>query len=103
MPTNTDIPVFEASVDLSLVKEALDESGCAVIRNVQSLQATQTVKGELFEAMEETRFQEEDAAENFYPARTQRLPALIARSKSAQRMATHPTIHSLCEHHLGDN
>ena len=103
MLTNTEIPVFESNVDLSLVKEALDESGCAVIRNAQSVEATQAVKGELVEPMGETRFQEEDSAEDFYPAKTQRLPALIARSKSAQKMATHPTIQSLCEHHLGDN
>tara|TARA_B100000809_G_scaffold67864_1_gene64983 strand:+ start:170 stop:973 length:804 start_codon:yes stop_codon:yes gene_type:complete len=98
-----EIPVFESGVDLSLVKGALDESGCAVIRNVQAPELTQEVKAELGDSLGKSRVQEDDSAEDFYPAKTQRLPALLARSKGAQRMATHPTIQSLCEHHLGNN
>ena len=47
MVAKAEIPVFESGVDLSLVKGALDESGCAVIRNAQSPELTQQVKAEL--------------------------------------------------------
>ena len=103
MTSKAEIPVFDADISLSLVKEALDESGCAVIRNAQSVESVHEVKSELEEPMGQINVQEQDSTDDFYPAQTRRLPALLARSKGAQRMATDPNIMALSKHHLGRN
>ena len=103
MQANADIPVFEPHAEMNSIKKGLDEAGCAIILNAQSLASTQQVRDELFDSMDLTYLQDQDSPEEFYPAKTRRLPALLARSESVQGMATDPTINALCEHHLSDN
>ena len=98
MQANADIPVFEPHAEMNSIKKGLDEAGCAIILNAQSLASTQQVRDELFDSMDLTYLQEQDSPEEFYPAKTRRLPALLARSESVQGMATDPTINALCEH-----
>ena len=97
------IPEFDAMDDVESIKAALDRAGCAVIKGVQAPADVNRVKAELDGFMSELRVVNDDSPEEFYPARTRRLPAVLARSSGSHAMALNETIDALCWHHLGDN
>ena len=103
MRSKPEIPTFESDADVDSIAKALDEAGCAIIRHVQSSTTTKRVRTELLDSMDDADLDENDSPKDFYPAKTRRLTALLARSKSVQSMATDPSINALCEHHLGGN
>jgi hypothetical protein len=97
------IPEFEVKDEVESIKAALDEAGCAVIKGVQTPAEVNRVKTELDRFMSQLRVANDDSPEEFYPARTRRLPAVLARSSGSHAMALNETIEALCWHHLGDN
>ena len=97
------IPEFDKIDDVESIKSALDEAGCAVIIGVQVPQEVDRVKAELDGFMSALDIASDDSPEAFYPARTRRLPAVLARSSGSHAMALNETIETLCLHHLGGN
>ena len=61
MQANADIPVFEPHAEMNSIKKGLDEAGCAIILNAQSLASTQQVRNELFDSMDQTYLQDQDS------------------------------------------
>ena len=82
---------------------ALDEAGCLVVTGALDPEARDRLRGELAPHMEAASGPalELDDPKSFYPGRTRRVTALMARSETARGMALHPTTAALCEHHLG--
>ncbi len=44
-----------------------------------------------------------DDPSDFYPAKTRRVTALVARSETVRELVMHPTPTALCDHHLSPN
>ena len=99
----SEIPVFDKNDDMAEIKAALDKAGCAVIRHIQTEANVDQVKSELHEYMSQVPLAAEDSPEEFYPANTRRLPAILARSPGSHAMALDNSIAQLCWHHLGSN
>jgi ectoine hydroxylase-related dioxygenase (phytanoyl-CoA dioxygenase family) len=95
------IPMFPADVPLSTFNEALEAVGCAVITDIMDSTLRQSITDELAPHMTAARVIGEDDPEEFYPGRTRRVTALIARSPSVtDRLIPHPISKNVCEHFL---
>lgn len=95
------IPVFPADVTLSSFNEALEDVGCAVITDVMDPALRQSITDELAPHMAAARVIDEDDPKEFYPGRTRRVTALIARSPTVtDRLIPHPITKEVCEHFL---
>lgn len=98
-----EIPVFQVTDNITDITSALDEAGCAVIQNVTSDDTIGSIQGELSEHMANTFYSDEDDPNEFYPAKTRRVTALLARSKSSHELALNPVVKQLSDHHLLPN
>ncbi len=99
----TGIPTFTATDAIEDISSALADAGCAVIRDAASQAAIDGIIAELQPAMTATPVAEDDDPQAFYPARTRRITALMARSPGSHALALNPQIAGLCERHLGPN
>ena len=97
------IPEFSATQDPEIIRAALDQAGCVVLTNVTSHELMDQVRADLAGAMSATPLATEDSPQEFYPANTRRITALLTRSKNSHELALHPQVNDLCQHHLGDN
>ncbi|MEM7099312.1 MAG: phytanoyl-CoA dioxygenase family protein [Pseudomonadota bacterium] len=97
------IPTFHASADPQEIAAALDESGCAVVTDVIGAAQREAVRNELAPFMEAARVIDKDDPTQFYPGRTRRTSALIARSPTVGQLAVDSTSTSLCDHLLLPN
>ena len=98
------IPQFAADASASDVSAALGEAGCAVVTGVMDAELRQSIREELAPHMAKARFIEEDDPTQFYPARTRRITALVARSPSVtDHLVTHRLSQQACEAHLLPN
>ena len=98
------IPQCSADSPASDVAAALGEAGCVVVTGVMDAELRQSIAGELAPHMANARYIEEDDPAHFYPGRTRRVTALVARSPSiADRLVAHPLSRQLCETHLLPN
>lgn len=97
------IPQFQSTDSLATITDALDGAGCAVIHGLTRSEIVDTAKHELSSFMAATPVAEADDPSTFYPAKTRRISALMARSPTSHQFALDPVVQQLCEHHLGRN
>ncbi len=102
MAGKAEIPGFDRTDSIADIKQALDESGCVVVRGMIDDDRIAEVKAELAEHMGAVEVGD-DEPEDFYPGKTRRVAAILARAPSSQTMALDPLVADLCQHHLGDN
>ncbi|MEM1333662.1 MAG: phytanoyl-CoA dioxygenase family protein [Actinomycetota bacterium] len=100
----SSIPRFSASDSLDGVTEALAGAGCAVVTDVTTSEIRSAIRSELAAAMEASGVAEVDDPAAFYPGRTKRVTALVARSATvADELVAHPTSKRVCDEFLLPN
>lgn len=98
------IPRFSSQAPTSDITQALGEVGCVVVSDVMDDQVRQAISSELEPHLANARVIEDDDPEEFYPGRTRRVSALVARSESVtNKLMVHPITNSVCEAHLLPN
>lgn len=95
------IPRCSAKDSEHEMSEALDESGCLVITDLSDAATREAVTQELAPYLEEADFKASDDPGDFYPGRTRRITALVARSETVGALILNPTVRALCEDSLG--
>lgn len=95
------IPRCSANDSQRDMSEALAESGCLVVTDLADVATREAVTRELASHMEEAEFKTGEDSEDFYPGRTRRVTALVARSQALGGLILHPTVRGLCEDTLG--
>ena len=98
------IPQFSVDAPTSKITAALGEAGCVVVTGVMDADLRKSITGELGPHMAEARIIEDDDPTEFYPGRTRRVSALVARSVSVtDHLIAHPLSQQICETHLLPN
>ena len=98
------IPQFSSDTSPSDIAATLGEAGCVVVTGVMDAELRQSIRGELAPHMAKARYIEEDDPARFYPGRSRRVSALVARSPSVtDRLVAHPLSRQVCETHLLPN
>jgi len=98
------IPRFSSDTPAADISAAFAEAGCAVVTDVTSDRLRQSIATQLSPHMSAVRVAEQDSPEDFYPGRTRRVSALIARSEAVtDSLLTHPLSMQLCDDHLLQN
>ena len=98
------IPQFSADTSPRDINAALSEAGCAVVTGVMDAELRQSITDELAPHMANARLIEEDDPTQFYPGRTRRVSALVARSPSVtDHLVAHPLSLQVCETQLLPN
>ena len=98
------IPQYPAGTSADKIATALGDAGCVVVTGVMDEALRAAIKGELAPHMADAQVAEEDDPEEFYPARTRRISALVARSPSiTDNLIAHPLSKHVYETHLSDN
>jgi len=103
MTAKPEIPQFSAKDRGPQIADALSEAGCVVIRDMIDAESIAQINAELAPTMAAARVDDKDDPTDFYPAKTRRITALMARSKGSHKMALDPIVKDLCDHHLGPN
>ena len=87
------IPQLSVKSPSGEIIEALDEAGCVVVTGVTDANLRQSIRDELAPYMEKSRvieIEKEDSTQ-FYPGRTRRVAALVARSSTVtDTLVAHP-------------
>ena len=98
------IPRFPADAKTDAIAAALGEAGCVVVTDMMDPALRASIADELAPHMATARVIEDDDPEQFYPGRTRRVSALVARSESVtDRLVTHPLSMGICDTHLAPN
>ena len=98
------IPQFSADTPANDIATALGEAGCAVVTSVMDAELRQSITDELAPHMAKARVIEDDDPKQFYPGRTRRISALVARSPSVtDRLVAHCLSRQVCDIHLLPN
>jgi ectoine hydroxylase-related dioxygenase (phytanoyl-CoA dioxygenase family) len=98
------IPCFSSQTPAAEISQAFAEAGCAVVTDVTTSGLRQSIVDELSPHMSAVRVAKDDSPEDFYPGRTRRVPALIARSEAVtDSLLTHPLSMQICDDHLLGN
>lgn len=92
------IPRFSATGSVDGLADALSEAGCAVVTDAMSDGTRQAIEAELAPAMDAADVVQDDDPNEFYPGRTRRVTALVARSTTVtDQLIAHPTSTSICD------
>ncbi len=95
------IPIRKATDDADELYAALDEAGCLVVTGAFDAAAGARVRAELEPHMPEPGGATDlDDPDSFYPGKTRRTTALVARSEQVRELVVHPVARSLCDRHL---
>ena len=98
------MPQFSADTSAREINAALGEAGCAVVTGMMDAGLRQSITDELAPHMANARLIEEDEPTQFYPGRTRRVSALVARSPSVtDHLVAHPLSLQVCETQLLPN
>lgn len=98
------IPRFSANDRLDGLTDALAEAGCVVVTDVMSDGTRSAIRSELATAMDAAVAVDDDDPAAFYPGRTKRVTALVARSATvADDLIAHPTSTRVCDEFLLPN
>ncbi len=98
------IPRFSSESPASEIAQALGDAGCVVVTDVMSNSLNHSIRSELNAHLAKAPVQEVDDPQEFYPGRTRRVTALVARSKSVtNQLMLHPITRNICETHLLPN
>ena len=103
MTPSPSIPQRSAEAAPKELARVLDEAGCLVVSDLLDPAGREAVLRELAPHMEAAPVAEKDEPTDFYPGKTRRVTALVARSRTVRELVMHPTPSALCEHHLGPN
>ncbi len=96
-----NIPSFPHDAPISEITQAFSEAGCAVIKGVTDPALRQQLKNELAPHMAATPVAKEDSPADFYPGRTRRVSALVARSPTiTDHLLTHTLTTAICDDYL---
>ncbi len=79
---------------------ALEHAGCLVVTGLAEEPARDQVVTELASHLAATPLQTDDDPAAFYPALTQRVTALVARSAQVRELMMHPTVTAVCDRFL---
>ena len=91
-----DIPTVAADAGDSMVA-ALDEAGCVVIEGVLGPDDLDEVQAELDPHLNAAPVANEDDPDDFYPAHTRRITALIAKSAAVGKLALAEPVRTACD------
>jgi ectoine hydroxylase-related dioxygenase (phytanoyl-CoA dioxygenase family) len=94
------IPRHTATDSLDDMVSALDHAGCLVVTGLADRPARDGLVDELAAHMDATPLETDDDPAAFYPALTQRVTALVARSGQVREMVLHPIVTAICDHFL---
>ncbi len=98
------IPKFSADADATEVHDALAEAGCVVVTGLTSSSKRREIVAELDPFMQAARVIDDDDPSEFYPGRTRRVTALLARSETiTDEMVAHDLTQGICERFLLPN
>lgn len=97
------IPTVSAGTAPETIAQALDEAGCVVVTGLFDATARRSVEAELAPYMERVRVVEEDDPTQFYPGRTRRTSALVARSATVGDLVLDDCSIALCDRFLTPN
>ena len=98
-----EIPIFNVSDSTTKMASAIDEAGCLVVTGMMDDQARNQLRTELDPHMDKVSYAEDDQDGEFYPGKTKRITALIARSPETRKLAVHSVTTAICDHHLLPN
>ena len=92
------IPQFPADAPHSEITAALQAAGCVVVTDVIPAPVRDSIQTELAPHLARAKVIEDDDPEEFYPGRTQRVTALLARSETiTDQLVAHPISTKVCE------
>jgi ectoine hydroxylase-related dioxygenase (phytanoyl-CoA dioxygenase family) len=97
------IPRHSAADPLDDLVAAVDDAGCLVVEDLVGPAARDHLVAELASPMAAARVEADDDPAAFYPGRTQRVTALVARSAQVREMVLHPTVTAVCDRFLRPN
>jgi ectoine hydroxylase-related dioxygenase (phytanoyl-CoA dioxygenase family) len=98
------IPSFSATAPIGAITEALDEAGCVVVTDVAPGATCDAIRRELAPHMATARVIQDDDPTQFYPGRTRRVTALVARSETVtDELVAHPISTQVCDRFLLPN
>jgi len=98
------IPRFSSDAPGQEISDALDQAGCVVVTDVLGAGHRAAIRDELAQHMAHARVIEDDDAEAFYPGRTRRVTALLARSPTVtDQLVAHGLSKQMCERFLLPN
>lgn len=99
-----NVPTFSAEASHDNIIGALEQAGCVVVTDVMSESLRHSIGNELAPHMKAVTVVDQDDPDEFYPGRTRRVSALVARSASVtDNLLIHPVSKSVCEQHLLPN
>lgn len=105
------IPVVSVSDDRAKVVECLERDGAVVVSGVIDRAVRDSIVRELAPHLEAVdpdasinkKYEADGGAANFYPGKTRRITALVARSETFRTFVTHPLMLSACDAMLKPN
>jgi ectoine hydroxylase-related dioxygenase (phytanoyl-CoA dioxygenase family) len=105
------IPVVSANDSLSKVVECLERDGAVVVNGVTDRAVRDAILRELAPHLEivdpdasiNKAYEADGGTSDFYPGRTKRITALVARSETFRTFVTHPLMLSACDAILKPN
>ena len=98
------IPELTADDPIDRIVDALDEAGCVVVAGALDRSPREAIRSELAPHLATARVVEDDDPDQFYPGRTRRVTALVARSPTVtDELVAHPTTIGVCDAFLLPN
>src|SRR5277367_3721986 len=105
------IPVVSAGDDRARVAECLERCGAVVVTGVIDQAVRDSILRELAPHLEmadpdaslNKKYEADGGTPNFYPGKTRRVTALVARSETFRTFVTHPLMLSACDAILKPN
>ena len=95
------IPEFPPEANIVEVNNALDEAGCVLVSGLIGSDKRSAIVSELAQHMEAARVIDDDDPNEFYPGRTRRVTALLARSESVtNELVAHQMTRDVCDRFL---
>lgn len=97
------IPMMSADADVKEIADALSQAGAVVVTDVLSAARREKIRSELAPYMARSPVLDEDDPEDFFPARTRRLSALVAHSDAVGELVLDPYTQDVCDRILLPN
>ena len=97
------IPTLSIDEPVDKMLSVLAKAGCLVVTDAADEQTIAALRAEMAPHMAQATIGTEDDPEEFYPAHTRRVSALVGRSETAGRLVMHPHTLALCDHFLLPN
>jgi len=98
------IPQFSADTPTTVLTQALEEAGCLVVTDLLADKQRAAIRDELAPHMAAVKNLDHDDPKEFYPGRTRRVSALVARSDTVtDQLIAHANSKQLCDAFLLPN